>query len=82
MPLLLVVLMSSASTSANWLKDICARYLVAETPYPYADHDSSKLIEMYELTGDAEMQKELNFRLRAGMLEIDQMERVRAWGIE
>lgn len=53
----------------------CSDRLIVDDPWPYAKDASVELINNYELTLNKEIERELDFRLKVGMLTDEERER-------
>ncbi len=69
---LFVALTLTAPAQAGWFKGFCERHLVADDPWPFAKVSSSELIKMFRDEPDSDVTKELEYRMRAGMLTLSE----------
>lgn len=58
-----LLLLAPSYSQASWLSSLCAKYLVAEDPYPYAELNTAMLLDMYVFHRNKDMGRELKFRL-------------------
>lgn len=72
MSLLLAFLLSTAN--AGFWSDLCAKHLIAEDKWPLSDTPADFLLNSYRRTSNADVLRELVFRLRAGGLTDDQVD--------
>ncbi len=65
---LLAAIFFSHFAHAGWLKDFCAKHLVANDPFPYAEVKTEQLLTIYSINHDGTVREELEFRRDAWML--------------
>lgn len=69
MSLLLALALTHTPANAGRFRDWCERHLVMEHPWPYGEHSTRALFELYHGRIDRErVLKELVYRLRHGLL--------------
>lgn len=52
----------------NLFKNLCAKYLVADDPWPFAEYSQNDLLEFYRVTKSVDAAKEIKYRVKAGMI--------------
>lgn len=66
---LLALLINTAEQKyADRIQEACERHLVADDPFEFAEETTKDLLAMYEHTREPKIEKELRYRLAAGML--------------
>lgn len=65
-----------------WVHNFCAKYLVADDPAPYAKESTGYLISFYLYNPTEAVQKELEVRLKSGLLTEAEATIVRRIGIK
>lgn len=76
----MTLIVATSPAHAGWVKDWCAKHLVAEDPWPMFDYPTDYLLRLYKTNRSEHTLKELAFRVRRDV-RITEAELAEFWRI-